>query len=260
MTAPASITMTTGNEPTADPAKVPEGVTETPKGVQFGAPKVEAPAETPAADPNRPAWLPEKFKSPEDLAKAYKELEAGRGAPAPKIVSPVKTTDGETTVNFDVITAEFAENGAVSDKSYKAPEKQGLSRAVVDQYIAGQQALAQAHTADLATVTGGQEKLTAVLQWAGKNLSKEEIAGYNSQIDAGNLPAAKLLLEAFARKHTEAVGKDPNLVKGSPAANKGTGSYESMAQVTVDMRNPKYQTDPAFRKMVEQKLANSPNI
>lgn len=30
------------------------------------------------ATPERPEWLPEKFKSVEDMAKAYKELEAKR--------------------------------------------------------------------------------------------------------------------------------------------------------------------------------------
>ncbi len=28
-----------------------------------------------AQDPERPEWLPEKFKSPEDMAKAYSALE-----------------------------------------------------------------------------------------------------------------------------------------------------------------------------------------
>ena len=34
-----------------------------------------APAAAPEATPERPEWLPEKFKSPEDLATSYKELE-----------------------------------------------------------------------------------------------------------------------------------------------------------------------------------------
>jgi len=34
----------------------------------------EAPAQAPTND--RPAWLPENFKSPEDLAKSYKEAQA----------------------------------------------------------------------------------------------------------------------------------------------------------------------------------------
>ena len=33
---------------------------------------------------SRPEWLPEKFKSAEDLAKAYSELEKKLGAPKPK--------------------------------------------------------------------------------------------------------------------------------------------------------------------------------
>lgn len=42
------------------------------------APQAEAVAEAPKAD-SRPEWLPEKYKSPEELAKAYKELEGKFG-------------------------------------------------------------------------------------------------------------------------------------------------------------------------------------
>jgi hypothetical protein len=46
-------------------------------------PQSEAPVETQASEPTpaleRPEWLPEKYKSPEDLAKAYKELESKLG-------------------------------------------------------------------------------------------------------------------------------------------------------------------------------------
>jgi hypothetical protein len=42
------------------------------------APVEQAAAQAPASD--RPEWLPEKYKSPEDLAKAYKELESKLGS------------------------------------------------------------------------------------------------------------------------------------------------------------------------------------
>lgn len=41
-----------------------------------GTPAAPAPAAPAPADPNRPAWLPEQFKTPEDLAKSYTELKA----------------------------------------------------------------------------------------------------------------------------------------------------------------------------------------
>ena len=50
----------------AAPAAAPTSATGTPA----------APAPAAPADPNRPAWLPEQFKTPEDLAKSYTELKA----------------------------------------------------------------------------------------------------------------------------------------------------------------------------------------
>lgn len=52
-------------EPSAEP--VAEAVTETP----------QEPVAAPTSE--RPEWLPEKYKTPEDLAKAYKELEGKLG-------------------------------------------------------------------------------------------------------------------------------------------------------------------------------------
>lgn len=56
----------TASEATAAPTAAPEKA-------------VTAPAQAPATSSERPEWLPEKYKSPEDLAKAYKELESKLG-------------------------------------------------------------------------------------------------------------------------------------------------------------------------------------
>lgn len=56
----------TATEATAAPTAAPEKA-------------ATAPAQAAATSSERPEWLPEKYKSPEDLAKAYKELESKLG-------------------------------------------------------------------------------------------------------------------------------------------------------------------------------------
>jgi hypothetical protein len=60
----------------ADAAPAPPPTMETPPPADQGAPP--APAAPASEAPARPEWLPEKFKTPEDLAKSYGELEKQR--------------------------------------------------------------------------------------------------------------------------------------------------------------------------------------
>ena len=50
---------------------------------------------------------------------------------------------------------------------------------------------------------------------------------------------------------------EPNLRVGETGVTTSGLKYESMAQVKADMSNPKYASDPAYRKQVEDKLARS---
>ena len=88
----------------------------------------------------RPEWLDDKFESPEDLAKAYQELQKKMSQPkkqAPKKEAEPAPT--EVTANaIENATQEFAETGELSDKAFEALEAAGLPRNFVEQYISGQ--------------------------------------------------------------------------------------------------------------------------
>ena len=252
-----SIQLTTREAPTPanDPATVPTGAVETPNGVQF-QPKGEEPKtpETPKIEtPERPAWLPEKYKTPEEFAKAHAALEAKLGQPKTPVAKTATPKEGEA-VNLEAVATEFATQGAISEESYEALEKQGIPRKMVSAFLAGQQAIAEKNTADLASVVGSKETLTSILQWAGTALTPEEIAGYNAMIDQGNIVAAKVMLSAFQSKYTDAVGQDPKLVTADPAKPTSEGGYNSTAEMTADMRDRRYQTDPAFRAKVARRV------
>ena len=80
---------------------------------------VEEEREDEILDEERPEWLPEKFGTPEDLAKAYSDLEA-------QYTQAQQGEDGETLPerdgvrSLDDLTAfnqEFAETGDISEES-----------------------------------------------------------------------------------------------------------------------------------------------
>ena len=70
--------------------------------------------------PARPSWLPEKFGSAEDLAKAYAELEARQGSkpaetPVPSEATPTEAAKvlSDKGLDFNSFSDEFASDGAL---------------------------------------------------------------------------------------------------------------------------------------------------
>lgn len=240
--------------PATDPSKPAEGATVVnDKTVQLQPPTIKAP-EAPATE--RPSWLPEKFKSAEDLAKAYAELEKSRGEAPPK--STPKPEGAKTEWSLDSLSKEYADTGAISEATLAAAEAKGIPRAMVSTYIKGLEALAERQTAVLSEGIGGPEVLKGTLEWAAKNASASEIAGYNGMVDAGNLEAAKVLLGHLHARYTAAVGNDPALVNGAGGSGAASvGGFASSQEMVTAMSDPRYQTDPAYRKLVEQRVAKS---
>lgn len=239
----------------AEPALVaPEGVVETSTGVVVDPSKVKP--VVPAGD--RPAWLPEKFKTPEDLVASYTELEKKQGT---KPVEPPAVTPEAAKakgVDLDALSREFSTKGELSAESLKALEDKGFTKAQVDQYIAGQQAVAQQQLSKLSEAAGGKEQLTNVLKWAEVNLPKPEQDAYNTLLDAGNIDGAALLLGSIVSKYTEATGSEPRLVNGTPVPSiAGVKPFRSSAEVVTAMNDRRYKTDPAYREDIERRLSIS---
>ena len=228
-------------------------------------PPVEGTEGTPPED--RPQWLPEKFKSPEDMAKAYAELEAklGQAKPAdPPAADPAATppADPEAALadkglNLQDFSAEFAQKGELSAESYEKLSKAGYSRQIVDQYIDGQRAVAARFETEIMTEVGGSEKYSEITTWAKANLTPQEIAAYNAAVSSGSAEQAKLAALGLSAKYEKANGSDPQRLLGGQGASSSSDVFESMAQVTAAMRDPQYKADPAFRAKVQAKLGRS---
>lgn len=225
----------------------------------------EAPAPEPTAD--RPEWLPEKFNTPEDLSKAYGELEkqftqsrqeASRSDS--EISQPENPEEARQAVenvglDYDALNQEFADTGELSEKTYKDLMDRGIPKEMVDSYVEGQQALATEYQNEIFGFVGGEESYTEMTQWATENLSDSEIDAFNEAILSGNASQARLAIDGLASRYRDNGGVQPNLVGGKASASNDT--YQSWAQVTKDMASPEYKKDPAFRDSVQQKLSRS---
>ena len=218
-------------------------------------------------DPERPEWLPQKFKSPEDMAKAYSQLESKLGqGQQEQDQEEVETTGEETAsdvaellddkgLDFDVFQQEYDENGELSDDAYAALEEAGFPRSVVDTWIQGQDALASQMTGEMYDIVGGQEDYNNMVSWAADTLPESEIDAFNATMTSQDPNMIRLAIQGLnARYRSEA---EPSLLQGGTGAVSSGGRFESNAELTAAMSDPRYSKDPAYRQQVADKLARS---
>jgi uncharacterized protein YcgL (UPF0745 family) len=208
----------------------------------------------------RPNWLPEKFKSAEELAKAYGELEKKMSAPQQEeqaTESVEENATPEEVQQLDKYYDEFIEKNELSEKSYEELDALGLPKDLVDGYIAGQKALADNDVSEVQKVVGGQDNYAQLLDWSSKNLSQSEKDAFNNTIDNGSTEQVKMAVQGLmGRAGMSPDNAQQNLFEGDVNVT-NTDTFGSVAQVTDAMNDPRYSKDPAYRKEVEEKLARS---
>nr|WMM95538.1 scaffolding protein [Methylophilales phage MEP433]WOZ55707.1 scaffolding protein [Methylophilales phage MEP434] len=228
----------------------------------------EAPVEEAVAE--RPEGLPEKFKTVEDMAKSYAELETKLGSkpeeePAkeePKTETPDNDLEiaekavSEAGLDMSALETEYKENGELNETSYEALEKAGIPKEYVDAFINGQTALQQQQSAEVKGLVGGEEGYNELTAWASENLTEGEKEAYNSSVNSNNMDAIKLAVTGLKAKFEAANGSEPSLLSGKQAPS-SEGGYQSWAQVTEAMADPRYSKDSAYQEAVKAKLANS---
>jgi hypothetical protein len=204
----------------------------------------------------RPEWLDEKFKSPEDLAKAYNELQKKQST---KTEKKEETEEAPSSKSNEVVlkaSEEFEEKGELSDKSFIELEKAGISRDMVEAYIRGQESIATSQALDIQNEVGGNANYNAMSEWASENLSEGDLDGFNSIVENGSVEQAKMAVKGLYSQFISAGGNPPELSQGGTSGS-SVKPFGSAAQVTEAMRDPRYSSDPAFRDNVEKRLAVS---
>jgi len=153
---------------------------------------------------------------------------------------------------------EFAENGELSEESYNQLKERGIPRKMVDEYIQTRQSVSQAITQAGYQAVGGEDQFKSIAEWAKSNVPEAELQEYNQAVSSGDINKALEAVSNLKSKYEGAVGQEPKLVgqTSSPSTTTQSG-YQSMAQLTEAMRDPRYKTDPAYRAEVQAKLQRS---
>ena len=227
------------------------------------------------ATQGRPEWLPEKFGTPQDLLNAYNQLEQQytqvsqqqeeaqqqefnqeqvaeiQNASVPQVAQLLD----ERNLDIDVFQQEYNETGELSQDAYDALAEAGISGDIVDTWLAGQEAIADQSISEIYNMVGGENNYNSMLDWANNNLQQWEIDAFNNSIE--NLdPNAMFAVQGLMARMQNAEGIPPRLMTGESVPSTAP-RFESLAQVTQAMRDPKYSSDPAYRAQVAQMLGNS---
>ena len=216
----------------------------------------------------RPEWLPEKFKSAEDMAQAYAELEKRMGQGTKEVEETEQPEEEQTdddnkeeagNYNEAVVEAskEFFENdGKLSEDTYKKLEGIGLPRDLVDSYAAGQQALLQSEEAQIKGVAG--DNYDAMAEWANEHLPQEEIDAFDEAVTSGTVSQAKLAVQGLYARYQNATGAtQPKLVQGAVSGS-STMPFKSMQELARAQSDPRYRSgDKAYHQEIDRRLAVS---
>jgi hypothetical protein len=233
-----------------------------------------------------------KYKSVEDLEKAY--MEAQRKLSQPKADADVdndvdneqpeadeeeapsqsaKEIYGdliggrleEAGIDFSDMNTRWQQSGELSEEDYSALDEAGFTKDMVDAYLSGLQykatqetQLAMQQVAEVKAEYGGDKGYGEMLQWAKGNLDQSEIDAFNEIVNtSANIKAVKLAVSGLYARYSQATGgREPKLLGGRTPKG-GGDKFESTAQVVEAMTDPKYKSDPAYRRKVEEKLARS---
>lgn len=233
-------------------------------------------------NPERPEWLPSKFESPEAMALAYSQLERKLGSGQQEETQAEEAPDYEGVeqditelenqvdaqasevaqvldkagLDFNNFQDEFMEKGELSDATYQQLQEAGFGRDIVDTWISGQQALAAQMQSQVYNSVGGEQAYAEMTQWAAENLSPAEIEAFNANVESGDTALTQFAVQGLMARYRSEAPSEPKLMQGSASDNQG-GSFNSAAELTAAMSDPRYHKDPAYRQAVASKLARS---
>ena len=261
----------------------PDAGTGTPAGLPSDQQKPQSPTPT-----ERPTWLPDKFKDPEQLAFAYAELEKKLSAPKQEEPAPAKPTeevkppvdapkpDDATKVaeqlaadgiDVDSMSSRFWESGELAaDDRTKLVEALGKSfgkekaESLIDSFAKSQLIAKEYVDQQVYAPLGGKGKEAPMIEWAKTSLSKAQAEAINAMWDSGDVDKMAAGSKTLADLYHAANGKAPTVVLTGDQTTSSVEVYTHKDQLLKDMADPRYRTDASFRELVSKKLARSKDI
>ena len=218
-----------------------------------------------------------KYRSTEDLEAAYLSLQKKLGQEEDEVDyestdegyeeeegSDEEVSDEAPAVSLINEASEeyYANEGTLSEETIERFSEMS-SQDLVNAYLEiqannpqpPQQAieLSDAQVNSVMNAAGGEANYNRVVEWAASNLDNRSIDAFDSVVDSGNPAAINIAFAGLKSRYEEANGYEGRMLQGK-AASSGGDLYRSQAELVAAMSDPRYDSDPAYRADVIEKL------
>ena len=224
-----------------------------------------------------------KYENAQQLEKAYIELQKkmGSGEEEKAEASTEETTEEvpespiEITPAVEAMTlaaTEFDQNGELSAETmakFNDITTEDLVSTYKDLYAKAKELgyeepsskatpveLSDAQVNSIHNSVGGEENYNRVLDWATNNLDQSTLESFDQMVNMGDPNQIQLAINGIKAQYDNANGYEGRMLTGKAPQTSGD-VYRSQAEVVKAMSHPDYDTDPAYRQDVQEKLSRS---
>ena len=215
-----------------------------------------------------------KFENAEELENAYLELQRKMGSgdtdedTEEAYLDEDEYYDEATSAGIELIQDAsdeyYANEGQLSPDTIEQ-FKEMSSSDLVNAYIAIQENnpnqggysedLTDAEMNSVYNSAGGEAEYNRLTEWAADNLSDRKLDAFNSMIDQGNATAIQIAVSGLRSEYEAQEGYEGRMLTGKAA--RAVDGFRSQAEVVRAMSDPRYDSDPAYRQDVYDKLERS---
>ena len=216
-----------------------------------------------------------KYKSAQELEKAYIELQAklGEGKEDTETTTAKEEPEEKPTLSegATLITSAseeyFANDNKLSDETlakFSAMSSQDLIKDYMEvqsspefqQQQAAPAEISEAQVNQIKNAAGGDVAYSNIINWSKANLPKEQLSAFDNVVDTGNVQAINLAVAGLKAQYDNANGVEGRMVTGKPPTNSGD-VFRSQQELVAAMNDPRYDRDPAYRQDIIEKLDRS---
>ena len=217
-----------------------------------------------------------KYKSAEELEKAYVELQKKLGeskeedteqaSAEPEPEDKPQLSEGATLITD--ASKEYFDNGnKLSPETlakFSSLSSQDLIKAYMEVQSNPEFQQQAAPPADITTSqinqiknsAGGEQAYANIVNWAKTNLPQDQINAFDEVVNTGSVQAIQLAVSGLKAEYDNANGVEGRMVTGKTAPNNGD-VFRSQAELVRAMSDARYDNDPAYRQDVIEKLDRS---
>ena len=217
-----------------------------------------------------------KYKDAQELEKAYVELQKKLGdqESEPEQTSATEETTEEPSLSdgATLITSasdEFNNDGKLSPETIEKFSSMS-SKDLLDAYMEiqnspqykdqlGSQPAVELSESDINQVqnsVGGEAQYKNIIDWASTNLDPQSSAAFDDIVNRGSLDAIKFAVAGLKSQYEAANGYEGKMLTGKTAPDRGD-VFRSQAELVAAMSDGRYDSDPAYRQDIIEKLDRS---